>query len=103
MRPIIDQSSNIVLGHFWELFLEDAFQSGENDKTVAGTIIIDYSELNLASALFQYGGLKEVGHQHYPPETINQGDLPFPGRERSSMAVCPGAHLQTLETYCQYK
>lgn len=57
MRSVVDQSRNIILGHFRQLLLEDAFQPGEDDEAVARTIIIHHPEFDLASALLKYGGL----------------------------------------------
>ena len=52
MRSVVDKSRDVVLGHFRELFLKNTFQSGENNKTVSRTIIVDYSKLDVLSALF---------------------------------------------------
>ena len=57
MRPIIYQPSYVVLGHLWELFLEDTFQASKNDEAVAGIIIVHNSKFDLSVALFQDGWL----------------------------------------------
>lgn len=52
MRPIIDQSRNIILRHLGQLFLENALQPGEDNKAIPVPIIIDHSELDISSTLF---------------------------------------------------
>jgi hypothetical protein len=57
MRPIVHQPRNIVFGHFRQLFLEDAFQTGEDDQAFALVVVVDHPKFNLAIALFDDGGL----------------------------------------------
>lgn len=57
MRPIIHQPRNIVFGHFRQLFLKYAFQTGEDNQAFALIVVIDDPKLDLAVALFDNGGL----------------------------------------------
>lgn len=52
MRPIIDQSRNIIFGHLGQLLLENALQPGEDNKAIPVPIIIDHSKLDISSTLF---------------------------------------------------
>lgn len=60
MGPIVHQTSNVVFGHFGKLFLEDAFQTGQDDEVLTLVIIINHSEFNLSIALFDYCRLSNV-------------------------------------------
>jgi hypothetical protein len=51
MCTVIDEARNIVLGHFWKLFLEKAFEAGKNDEAILGIVIIDHSKFDLAIPL----------------------------------------------------
>jgi hypothetical protein len=52
VRSIINKSRNVILGHLWELFLEDALQARQDDEAVVRSVIVDDSELDITSALF---------------------------------------------------
>lgn len=52
MSPVIDKTSYIILWHLWELLLEDAFQSSQDDEAFAGIVVVYDSKLYLPSALF---------------------------------------------------
>jgi hypothetical protein len=52
MRPIVYQTRNIILWHLRKLLLEDAFQPGEDNKTIAGAIVVYHAKLYLAPAFF---------------------------------------------------
>jgi hypothetical protein len=52
MRSIIHESSDIVLWHFGQLFLEDTFQAREDNETVVRSVIIHYAELDISTAFF---------------------------------------------------
>jgi hypothetical protein len=54
MTSIINQSSYVVFGHLGELFLEYAFQAGENDHTFTLVVIVDHPELDVSISFFQY-------------------------------------------------
>jgi hypothetical protein len=51
MRSIVNQSRNIVLGHFRKLFLEDALEARQDDKAVVGSVIVHNAKLDITSAL----------------------------------------------------
>lgn len=57
MGSIVDESRNIVLGHFGELLLEDALEAGEDDEGFALVIVVDNAKFDFAIALFEDGGL----------------------------------------------
>jgi hypothetical protein len=54
---IVDESRNIILGHFGELLLEDAFEASENDEGFALVIVVDHAEFDFAIALLDDSGL----------------------------------------------
>lgn len=57
MGSIVDESRNVVLGHFGELLLEDALEAGEDDERFALVVVVDYAEFDFAIALLEDGGL----------------------------------------------
>lgn len=61
---IVYKSRNVILRHLRQLFLEDTLQPSENNEAVVGAIIVDYSELDIATTFFEYSGLCIVSH--YP-------------------------------------
>ena len=65
MRPIVHKPGYVILGHFGELFLEDTFQTSQNDEAVARIIIVDDSEFDFSIALFDNGWLEGADHQLY--------------------------------------
>jgi hypothetical protein len=54
MGSIIYETGYVVLGHLWQLFLEYAFQAGQNDQTFAFIVVINDSEFDLSISLFYY-------------------------------------------------
>lgn len=54
---VVDKTRDVIFGHLWQLLLKDTFQAGEDNQGLAGIIIIDNSELNIACPLFDNGGL----------------------------------------------
>lgn len=52
MRSVVYKSRNVVLGHLRKLLLEDAFQTRQNDKAVARTIVVYNAKLDVTSAFF---------------------------------------------------
>lgn len=64
VRTVVYQSCNIVLRHLGKLFLEDALEARQDNKTVVRSIVVDHAELNIASALFKNSGLfSTVSHR----------------------------------------
>ena len=57
MCAIIDQPCYVVLGHLWQLFLEDAFQASEDDHGSRLAVVIDDLEGDVAVPLLDHGGL----------------------------------------------
>lgn len=57
MGSIVDESRDVVLGHFGELLLEDALEAGEDDEGFALVIVVDYAKFDFAIALLEDGGL----------------------------------------------
>ena len=51
MRTVVYQTGNVVFRHFGKLLLKYTFQASEDDQAFASIVIVDHSELNLASAL----------------------------------------------------
>ena len=52
MSLVVHESSDVVLGHFRELFLENTFETSENDVAFPRVIIVHNSELNDTVLLF---------------------------------------------------
>jgi hypothetical protein len=61
MSAVVDESGDVVLGHLWELLLEDALETGENYEGFALVVVVDYSEFDLAITLFDDGRLRDRG------------------------------------------
>lgn len=59
MGSIVDESRNVIFGHFGELLLKDAFEACENDEGFALVVVVDHPEFDFAIALFNDGGLSE--------------------------------------------
>lgn len=57
MGSIVDESRDVVLGHFGELLLEDALEAGKDDEGFALVIVVDHAEFDFAIALLEDGGL----------------------------------------------
>ena len=57
MCAIVDKASYVLLRHLGQLFLEDAFQPSKYDIALAGIVIVNHSELNVAMTLFDNGRL----------------------------------------------
>ena len=70
MCSIVHQSRNIIFRHFRQLFLEDTFQTGEDDVGVVTAVVVDHSELDFAVALFDDSRLGCVRGVRYPLLTI---------------------------------
>jgi hypothetical protein len=47
MSPIVDQSSDVILGHLRKLFLEDTFEAGQDDEALPFAIVIDDSKFDI--------------------------------------------------------
>jgi len=60
MCAIVDESGYVILGHLWELFLEDALQASQNDQAFTLVIVVDDSEFDLAISFFDDCGLERV-------------------------------------------
>lgn len=59
MGSIVDESRDVVFGHFGELLLKDAFEACEDDERFALVVIVDDTEFDFAVALFNDGGLSK--------------------------------------------
>lgn len=68
MGSIVDESRDVVLGHFRELFLEDAFEAGEDDERFALVVVVDHAEFDFAVALFDDGRLGGSKYQRVTPK-----------------------------------
>lgn len=64
VRSVVDETSNVVLGHLGQLLLEDTLQARQDDCAFPPAVIVDDSELNLAIALLDNSRLLWKGH--YP-------------------------------------
>lgn len=60
MGPVIHQTGDVVLGHFRELFLKNAFQAGKDDQAFALIVVIYDPEFDLSVALLDHCGLSNV-------------------------------------------
>jgi len=58
MRPVVDQSCYVVLRHLRQLFLEDAFQAGQDDEALSSIVVVDHSKLDFSMSLFYDRGLE---------------------------------------------
>ena len=63
MSSVINQSGYVVFRHLWELFLENAFEASEDDKTLALVVVVDYSEFDLSVAFFDDCWLLREGYR----------------------------------------
>ena len=52
MRPIIDESSYVVLGHLGQLFLEYTFETSQYYHAFSFVVIIDHTKLDVTLPLF---------------------------------------------------
>lgn len=60
MGSIVDESRDVVLGHFGELLLEDTFEAGKNNEGLALVVVVDHAEFDFAIALLEDGGLEKM-------------------------------------------
>jgi hypothetical protein len=60
MSSVVNKSRDVILGHFWELFLEDTFEAGQDDERFALVVVVDYSEFDFTIALFDDSGLEFI-------------------------------------------
>ena len=63
MRPVIDQSRDIVLGHLRQLLLEDALQARQDDCALPPPVVVDHAELDVAISLFYGSRILGEGHE----------------------------------------
>lgn len=49
---VADETGDVILGHFGQLFLEEAFEACEYDAAFSGAVIVDDSELDVAVSFF---------------------------------------------------
>ena len=70
MCSVVYKAGDVVLGHFWELLLEDTFQAGEDDGALPLSVIVDDAELDLASSLLDDGGLSRSAVWNSPRRTV---------------------------------
>jgi hypothetical protein len=54
MCSIVDESRYVVFWHLGQLFLEYAFETGEDDKTLPLVVVVHHSEFDLSIALLDY-------------------------------------------------
>lgn len=103
MWSIVDQSCNIVFRHLWQLFLKDAFQTCQNDKTVHVTIIIDDTEFDLSLPLFNDRGLSNDISTCCSPILASTciRDIPSRGTGQVSTVVSPP--VPSVSTYFSTK
>lgn len=57
MRLVIYQTRYIVLWHFRQLLLKDAFESSEDNVRIVTAIIVYHAKFYLALSLLDHGGL----------------------------------------------
>ena len=58
MCPVVHQPRNILLGHFRQLLLKYALETGENLNTLSGAIVVDHMKLDVAATLLGDGRLR---------------------------------------------
>lgn len=64
MRPVVDETSDVVLGHLRKLFLEDTLQASKNNERLAVAVVVDHAEFDLAIPLFDDSGLSRNESAH---------------------------------------
>ena len=57
VSAVVDEAGDIVLWHFRELFLEDAFQTREKDHGLAFVVIVDDSKFGLPTSFLKHNRL----------------------------------------------
>ena len=77
MGTVVDQSGYIVLRHLGQLLLEDAFQTGQNNKTFPAVIVVDNPKLDLAITLLRDGGLPLLVECSYILKELTRYYTPF--------------------------
>lgn len=60
MRAVVDETSDVIFGHLGKLFLKQAFETCEDDRTLSRAVVVDDSEFDLAFAFFQNCRLGEI-------------------------------------------
>ncbi len=55
---IVDETGDVVLGHFQELLLKQAFEARKDDHALSGAIVVDHAELDLPVSFFRTAGFK---------------------------------------------
>jgi len=58
MSAVVDETCDVVLWHFGELLLEDAFEASENGGALIPPVIVDNLKLDLSVSLFDHCRLR---------------------------------------------
>ena len=82
MGTVVDQSGYIILRHLGQLLLEDAFQTGQNNKTFPAVIVVDNPKLDLAIALLRDGRLPLLVECSRSPKELTRYYTPFLEKEQ---------------------
>ena len=57
MSAVVNETRDVVLGHFRKLLLEQAFETCQDDHALSGAIVVDDSELDLTVSFLYNCGL----------------------------------------------
>lgn len=60
MCPVVYQSSDVVLGHLWQLLLEDTLESSEDNSAVLFAVVVNDSKLDFAGSFLDHSRLPRV-------------------------------------------
>lgn len=77
MSSVVDQPSNVILGHLGQLFLEYTFQASQDDHALPLIVVIYHAKLDLALALFFNRWLPVRSALN--PQTLDFIELAFSG------------------------
>lgn len=54
VSAIIDETCDVIFGHFGELLLEQAFETRKDNRALSGGIVVDHSVFDLTISLFHH-------------------------------------------------
>lgn len=75
MCPVVHQSSDVVLGHLWQLFLKDTLKSSKDNSAVLFAVVVNDSKLDLAGTFLNHSRLPRVMSEE-PLQMLTIGHRP---------------------------
>ena len=79
MSSVVDKSRDVILGHLGQLLLEDAFEAGQNDHTLARVVVVDHPMCDVSVALLDDCGLFLISYCRWE---ASESTIPSPGKEQ---------------------